>query len=61
MIRKSIHELPEEQSEVLHKAYFEDKSHRAIADDLGLPLGTVKSRIRLALERLRVDISEEEQ
>lgn len=61
MIRKSIHDLPEEQSEVLHKAYFEDKSHRAIADDLGLPLGTVKSRIRLALERLRVDISEVEQ
>lgn len=50
--------LPKEQLEILQKAYFEDKSHRAIADELRLPLGTVKSRIRLALARLRVALPE---
>ena len=34
-------------------AYFEDKSHGVIADELDLPLGTVKSRIRLAMRKLR--------
>ena len=50
--------LPKEQLEILQKAYFEDKSHRAIADEMRLPLGTVKSRIRLALARLRVALPE---
>jgi len=59
-LRRRINELPAEQLEILHKAYFEDKPHRAISQELGLPLGTVKSRIRLALGRLRVSISEAE-
>lgn len=46
--------LPVEQREVLAKAYFEEKSHSEIAEELKLPLGTVKSRVRLALARLRV-------
>ena len=49
-----LRQLPPEQREVLEKAYFEEKTHSEIADELGLPLGTVKSRIRLALARLRV-------
>ncbi len=52
-LRAAIAELPEEQSRLLVMAYFEDKSHRAIAAETRLPLGTVKSRIRLALGRLR--------
>jgi RNA polymerase sigma-70 factor (ECF subfamily) len=42
----------------LQKAFFEEKSHRVIATELGLPLGTVKSRIRLALARLRAAMPE---
>jgi RNA polymerase sigma-70 factor (ECF subfamily) len=57
-LREALQQLPHEQLEVLQKAYFEDKSHRAIADEMRLPLGTVKSRIRLALARLRVALPE---
>lgn len=57
MIDGSVKTLPEAQAEILKKAFYEDMSHSAIADELGLPLGTVKSRIRLALERLRISFS----
>jgi RNA polymerase sigma-70 factor (ECF subfamily) len=46
--------LPRDQSDILRKVYLEDKSHSAIAAETGLPLGTVKSRCRLGLARLRV-------
>lgn len=52
-LAKAIAELPEKQRELIEKAYFGDLSHSEIADATGLPLGTIKSRIRLALERLR--------
>lgn len=52
-LRQALVALPPEQADLLKMAYFEDKSHRAIADETRLPLGTVKSRIRLALARLR--------
>lgn len=45
--------LPEKQRNLIEKAYFGDLSHSEIAAETGLPLGTIKSRIRLALERLR--------
>ena len=50
---KAIKDLPEKQRELIERAYFGDLSHSEIADVTGLPLGTIKSRIRLALERLR--------
>ncbi|MEO1536890.1 MAG: sigma-70 family RNA polymerase sigma factor [Pseudomonadota bacterium] len=49
----AIAELPEKQRDLIHRAYFGDLSHAQIAEETGLPLGTIKSRIRLALERLR--------
>jgi RNA polymerase sigma-70 factor (ECF subfamily) len=45
--------LPPTQSALLEMAYFHDKSHHAIANETKLPLGTVKSRIRLGLSKLR--------
>ncbi len=49
----AISTLPDEQSALLKLAFFDGKSHSAIAAEVGLPLGTVKSRLRLALARLR--------
>ena len=45
--------LPEDQSRLVRMAFFEHKSHQDIAKETSLPLGTVKSRLRLALEKLR--------
>ena len=59
-LRARISTLSSEQIEVIEKAFYEDKSHAAIAQDLALPLGTVKSRIRLALARLRTMMEEED-
>jgi len=50
---QAIAELPAAQRELIEKAYFGDLSHSEIAEQTGLPLGTIKSRIRLALDRLR--------
>jgi len=50
---KAINNLPEKQKMLIEKAYFHDLSHSEIAKETGLPLGTIKSRIRLALDRLR--------
>jgi RNA polymerase sigma factor (sigma-70 family) len=46
--------LPIEQSQVLAKVYLEGKSHQEAAQELGLPLGTVKSRVRRALHKLEI-------
>jgi RNA polymerase sigma-70 factor (ECF subfamily) len=52
-LKRAIAELPPEQSKLLVLAFYGDKSHTEIAAASGVPLGTVKSRVRLALERLR--------
>ncbi len=49
----AIAELPRKQRDLIEKAYFGDLTHSEIAAQTGLPLGTIKSRIRLALDRLR--------
>lgn len=49
----ALAQLPEKQRDLIQKAYYGDLSHSEIAQETGLPLGTIKSRIRLALERLR--------
>lgn len=52
-LRSMLEELPEEQMRAVLMAYVEGKSHREIAEELGVPTGTIKSRTRLALQRLR--------
>ncbi|MEM7446108.1 MAG: sigma-70 family RNA polymerase sigma factor [Pseudomonadota bacterium] len=56
---RAIAELPDEQKTLLQMAYYEDKPHSVIAAETGLPLGTVKSRLRLALNRLRKIVKED--
>lgn len=53
----ALAELPRAQRELIERAYFGDLSHGEIAAETGLPLGTIKSRIRLALEKLRHSMS----
>ncbi len=50
--------LPDEQLQLVRMSFFEDKPHSEIAQELDIPLGTVKSRIRLAMGRLRADLGE---
>ena len=56
LLRKAVARLPSNQRDIIEKAYFGDLSHSEIADFTGLPLGTIKSRIRLGLERLRHEL-----
>ena len=57
-IRAALSVLPPEQAEVIRQAFFEDKVHAEIEKDLGIPLGTVKSRLRLAMTRLRAALGD---
>lgn len=52
-VRAALQELPAPQLEVLERAYVQGQSLSEISDALAVPLGTVKSRVRLAMERLR--------
>ena len=56
-IREQLGELPQEQFEVLKLMYFQGLSGQQVADALALPLGTVKSRIRLALAKLKIRLT----
>lgn len=52
-VRKALAALPSEQATIVRLSFFAEKPHSEIARELGIPLGTVKSRVRLALNRLR--------
>jgi RNA polymerase sigma-70 factor (ECF subfamily) len=58
-LTQAVRELPPEQAQMLKLAYYEDRSHGDIAQSLRLPLGTVKSRLRLAVGRLRTIFGDE--
>ena len=52
-VREALKGLPQEQLKVLELAYFSGYTHLEIAELLGLPLGTVKGRMRLGLKKMR--------
>ena len=57
LLRDAVNRLPAKQRDIIEKAFYGDLSHAEIASNLDLPLGTIKSRIRLGLERLRRDMT----
>ncbi|KAA5604558.1 sigma-70 family RNA polymerase sigma factor [Roseospira marina] len=58
-IRDAMATLPPEQVEVLTLSFYEDLPHSEIAERLGIPLGTVKSRLRLAFRKVKALVGEE--
>ncbi len=58
LVRSALDGLPPDQRQVVELAYFAGFSHSQIAEALGLPAGTVKGRMRLALSKLRIALGE---
>jgi RNA polymerase sigma factor (sigma-70 family) len=57
-VRELLSQLPHEQGQILAKVYMEGKSHSEVALELDLPLGTVKSRVRLAMQKLQLTVTD---
>ena len=57
-VREALASLPADQAEALRLAFFDERSHSEMGNILGIPLGTVKSRLRLAMGRLRVALGD---
>jgi RNA polymerase sigma-70 factor (ECF subfamily) len=58
-VRAAMKDLPEEQLSLLRLAFYDGLSHREIADKLDVPLGTVKSRIRLAFAKMKARLGDD--
>jgi RNA polymerase sigma-70 factor (ECF subfamily) len=58
-VRAAMKDLPEEQVNLLRLAFYEGLSHSEIAGKLDLPLGTVKSRIRLAFGKMKAKLDDD--
>jgi RNA polymerase sigma-70 factor, ECF subfamily len=59
VVRGALGELPAEQRKVIELAYFGGFTHTQIAEMLGMPIGTVKGRMRLGLSKMRLSLREE--
>jgi RNA polymerase sigma-70 factor (ECF subfamily) len=57
-LRRALANLKPEQREMIEKAYLGELTHQEISAETGLPLGTIKSRIRLGMERLRHELKD---
>jgi RNA polymerase sigma-70 factor (ECF subfamily) len=57
-VRGALQDLPSDQSKVIELAFFGGFSHSEIAEMLGMPLGTVKGRMRLGMEKIRMRMAE---
>jgi RNA polymerase sigma-70 factor (ECF subfamily) len=60
-IKAALAKLPQQQLQLVELAFYTELSHSQIAEETGLPLGTVKSRIRLAFGRLRRILEEDDE
>lgn len=58
-VAEALKELNPEQAKVIRMSFYQDKSHSVIAEELGVPLGTVKSRLRLAFGRIKKTLGDE--
>ncbi|WP_246066667.1 sigma-70 family RNA polymerase sigma factor [Aliiroseovarius halocynthiae] len=58
LLRKALSTLNCDQRAIIEKAYLGELTHQEISTQTGLPLGTIKSRIRLGLERLRHELKD---
>jgi RNA polymerase sigma-70 factor (ECF subfamily) len=58
-VRSALSVLPVDQMRVIELAYFGGLTHSEIAEMLGMPLGTVKGRMRLGMEKIRTQLAEE--
>jgi RNA polymerase sigma-70 factor (ECF subfamily) len=59
-LRLAVAELPAEQRDLVRVAFYEDLSHSRVAERTGLPLGTVKSRLRLAFAKLKLRLKDDD-
>lgn len=57
-IRSALTTLSDDQRDIIERAYIGELTHQQISTETGLPLGTIKSRIRLGLERLRHELKD---
>ncbi|MGX5668390.1 sigma-70 family RNA polymerase sigma factor [Rhizobium daejeonense] len=57
-LRAALRDLPPEQRELVQRSFFSDVPHSTLAEEFGLPLGTVKSRIRMAIAKLRKNMED---
>lgn len=57
-LKQALYRLNPQQREMIERAYMGELSHQEISSQTGLPLGTIKSRIRLGLERLRHELKD---
>ncbi len=58
LVLEALGEIPDEQRRAIYLAYYEGLSHRQVAERLEQPLGTIKTRIKLGLEKLRAKLAE---
>lgn len=57
-LRNALERLPQEQRTALELAYYGNKTHVQIAEELGVPLGTIKSRISMAMRKMQAELAE---
>jgi RNA polymerase sigma-70 factor (ECF subfamily) len=53
LLRELLSQIPPEQALLIEKAFFQGMTHSELADTLNIPLGTIKTRVRLGLQKLR--------